>query len=294
MIYPRMSLFNIADGGGNAGGSGVTPGPGDSNIFSSNEPAAPTPPPVTPPESTQPPVVQQAPVAPVVQTAPQAQVLTPQQIAELSSQAAIRTIQQNQPRPPAPQMTQEQFNKAFNVFQVDAQGFQAITGYAPEKPEQVAALNAAFQAVNRQALTMADALINQRLEAMEAKITGQFAPVKTFHEAQFQKQLESDFFTEHADLKDFRPLIETVLKGEMANGRKFANQAELFKFAADKTRSLLPANVLQTPTAPAANGTTPQTQLTTQRRMTTVSTGGQVSTPQTSAAKSSDAQTIFG
>ena len=304
MKYPQSKLYStVAEpvGGGDSGASlagqqdsvfGATPGPDTSAPVQATPPAAaPTPPIATPPVAAT-----VSPVAPT--TPPPAQQLTPDQIADLGASAAARVLQAqrtNTPAAPEPRLSQEEFDKTFNVFKVDAATFAAITGYAPEKPEQVTALNTAFQGVARQALTMANALVAQKMEAMKGEIMGQFAPVKASHEAQFQKQLESEFFAAAPDLADFRPLIETVIKSEMQSGRKFASKEELFKFAADKTRSLLPATVLQQPAgAVAPNGTTPNQQPTTQRRMTPASTGGQVSQGQGSAAPRGDAQTIFG
>lgn len=295
MKYPQSALRDQATDGGQGGGTATMAPPSDvTGVFdTSPAPAAPTQP--TAPVAPVQPVAQPA-AAPVAQpTAPQAQHLTPQQIAELSASAADRVLRASQPTPQAPRMSQEEFDKTFNVYKADAAGFKAITGYDAEKPEQITALNNAFQAVTRQALTMADAMASQKIEALKAELMGELSPVKTAHQAQFEKQLRDDFFIAHADLKDFGPLVETVAAGIKASGQKFSSKDELFKFAADKTRSLLPASVLQQTAAPQGGAVTPQTQQpTTQRRMTTVSTGGQVSAGQASAAPQNDAKTIFG
>lgn len=299
-IPHTMLLSTVAEPQGAVGGSDANPF--DTTVVSESvvtQPQTgttqtPTPSSVAPSTGQTQTAAPNAAIPPVV-AAPQT-ALTPAQIADLGASAAARILQAQKTNAPTPPMSQEVFDKTFNVFKTDAAGFKAITGYDAESPAQVAALNSALQGVARQALTMSDALMSQKLDALKAEIMGEFTPVKTFHQTQFQKQLEDEFFTVQPDLKDYRPLIETVIKAEMQAGRKFATKAELFQFAADKTRSLLPATVLQQTGGALVPPTTPQTQQpTTQRRMTPVSTGGQVSATGTgSAAVQNDAKTIFG
>ena len=225
--------------------------------------------------------------------------LTPQQIAEIAAQAAARVNPQTQQAAPRPQLTQEEYDRTFNVTKVDAKRFEAIIGYAPEKPEQVAAFNSYGQEIARQALTMANALFEHKLAELKSEFQGQINPMQTLHRQQFERQLESDFLTFAPDLKDYRSLYEMVGKTTAADIKagtmpQFDTKDALFKFVADKTRSLLPASVLQTTNGASPQGGTPQTQQTTQRRMTTASTGGQVSAGTSSATKQNDAQTIFG
>ena len=307
MKYPFYILRDGQSAGNDgAGGVASTAGSDAGNPFAgpqgvpAEEPAAPV---VTPQAPTaqaaqvqSPAATQTPPVA--TQQMPQSAPLTAQQIAEISAQTTSRVLdqqrQQAQVTAPRPQMTQAEYNQRFNVHQVDAAGFQAITGYAPERPEQVAALNTALQGIARQSLTMANALMDERMAAMEAKLGGEIAPVRSHYQAQFEKQLRDDFFAFAPELKDYGALVETVAGNIKATGQKFNSKEELFKFAADKVRTLLPASAFQSPQATPGQQPQQSQQPTTQRRMAPVSTGGQVSTTQSSAAKVGDAQTIFG
>lgn len=245
-----------------------------------------------------PPTVQQ----PLSQTSPQfptppAQQFTPQQIAELAAQTATRTVGALQPQQAQvePQFTDADFNKAFNIPTVDANTFTAITGYAPDKPEQVKALNDFAMGVIRAAVTMS----NFQLEQARQQVSQQMSPILQAQQSQQESALSQEFFTTNSHLKDFEPLIAEVAKGFARDGVKFNSKTELFKAVADQTTRLLgragqstnagnPAQNTPNGVPPAANGSS--------HIMTpaALATGGQVSASHGSAARVGDAKSIFG
>ena len=260
-------------------------GPGE--VVADVTPAAPavvTPAPVTPPP------------APAV--VPQQQQLTPERIADIAAQAAIRVGQQQTPQvqpAPQPQMSQEEFNKTFNVVNLNANDFAAITGYVPDKPEQVAALNNFAQGIVKQALTMAQVHIASVTQSLEQRFGQQISPLTQQREAQVGEAVKNEFFTAHQDLKDLEPLVTEIANQAKTSGQKFASKEEAFKFVADRVRSLVP----RAPTAASQPGATapnqPQGQQPVQRRMATTSVGSQASSSGGSATGSkSDAKSIFG
>ena len=221
---------------------------------------------------------------------PVPQVMSPEQMAELAAQTAARVAQAQLPpqQQQAPQYTQEDFNKAFNIPTVTPDVFQAITGYPPDKPEQVAALQNFATGIIRAAATIS----NYQLEQARQLVTSQIEPLTAANKAQLDSQLNNEFYSSNAHLKDFDPLVKEVVKSFKAEGRQFATKAELFKNVAERVHTLLGKAVPQinqthsNGSQPAANGS--------QRQMTPTAVGGQVSAGFSSATKANDAQVVFG
>jgi len=264
-----------------------------SDLFSGSTGNAPE----TPVVETKPVTPVAAPTTPAVTpTAPTQQQLTPDQIADLATQAAARHAQANRPvETPAQQqgMSQEEFNKTFNVLNVDAKGFQDMFGFAPENAQQIANVNNAFQGAVKQAVKMATYLAGQEVAKLRTELTGQVAPIVNQQKNNRENALRQGFVAANADLKDYMPLVETIAKQMVTEGRKFQNETQLFSEVAKHVRGLL-----RMPTAQAAQGTvqTPQSQPNT-RQMATVSTGGQSSgAPTTTSGRGapSTAKTLFG
>jgi hypothetical protein len=238
-------------------------------------------------------------VTPLSPTAPQfpsPNAMTPQQMADIAAQSAARVVgQMNQPQQQTQQFTQEDFNKTFNIPTVDNQVFQAITGYAPDKPEQVQALNNFAQGIIRAAVTMS----NFQLEQARQQVVQQMAPVVNGHKEQVDAGLKNEFFTTNAHLKDFEPLVQEISKGFAREGRKFASKDELFKAVAGQAALLLGRAMPQTnvgnPTQNTPNGVQPSVNGS-QRLMTPagLATGGQTSASSRPATNGSDVKAIFG
>jgi hypothetical protein len=204
------------------------------------------------------PATQETPTAPEVAATPTPVVaaptqLTPEQIADLATAAAAKVAQANAPKPveqQAPGMSTEEFNKTFNVLTVDAKGFQDMFGFAPENPQQVANVNNAFQGAVKQAVKMATYLAGKEIEKLRADLGGQVAPIVTQQKTNRENALRQGFIAANADLKDYMPLVETIAKQMVTEGKKFQNEQQLFSEVAKHVRGLL-----KLPTGQAQQGT---------------------------------------
>jgi hypothetical protein len=220
------------------------------------------------------PTAQETPATPAV-AAPQPQ-FTAEQIAELAANAAAKVAQANAPKPAeqqAPGMSTEEFNKTFNVLTVDAKGFQDMFGFAPENPQQVANVNNAFQGAVKQAVKMATYLAGKEIEKLRADLGGQVAPIVTQQKNNREQALRQGFVAANGDLKDYMPLVETIAKQMVTEGKKFQSEQQLFSEVAKHVRGLLKMQ----PSGQAVQGTAQPTIQQPARQMASVSTGGQSS-----------------
>lgn len=312
------SLYEQATGDTNGGGTGTATAPATTPVSNDNPFAASsTNAPASTPTSTQsqtPPAASAAqtastapagqvpPTQAAQQTPPAQQQLTTEQIADIAAQAAARVGQQTTQQAAAqgqqqqrPQMSQEEFNKAFNVVQLTDKDFATITGYVPDKPEQVAALNTFAQNIVKQALTMAQVHIQSVTQSLEQRFGQQVAPLTQQREAQVGAQLKSEFFQTHTDLKDLDALVEEVANNVKASGRTFADKESAFKFVADKVRLLVPNRAPVTSQQQTGATASNQGQQVVTRQMTPTSVGGQAGASGGSAtAPITDAKSIFG
>lgn len=210
----------------------------------------------------------------------------------LTAEAIAAAVRAGQPPaiPTQPQISQEEFDKTFNVVRANDKDYAAILGYVPEKLEQVKALNDYTQKIVRQATSMADFRTQQLLQQLEQKLTGQIQPVLQQHEAAVGETVKNDFFKAHADLKDFEPLVMHIAEALRTSGKKMSKD-DAFKFVADETRRLIPKGLVA-----AQPGTSPNNpgQPTITRSMTPSSGGGQSGASGSATAPVNDAKAIFG
>lgn len=221
--------------------------------------------------------------------------LTPEQIADLATAAAAKVAQANAPKPAEQQqqgMSTEEFNKTFNVLTVDAKGFQDMFGFAPETPQQVANVNNAFQGAVKQAVKMATYLAGKEIEKLRTELGGQVAPIVTQQKNNREQALRQAFVAANGDLKDYMPLVETIAKQMVSEGKKFQNEQQLFSEVAKHVRGLL-----KLPAGQAPQGTAQPTIQQSARQMASVSTGGQSSGAPTATSgrgAPSTAKSLFG
>jgi hypothetical protein len=232
---------------------------------------APATQPVTQPAAVQPTTQQTAPVVPLTQ--------------EQFQQTLQAVMQQNRPQaqqPAQPQLTEQEFRQKFNIFSVTPETYEGIFGVAPSDQRQVAALDTALQGVARQAVTMARFLMEQQMGELRTSIS----PLQEAHAAQRESQLKQTFFSKHADLKDYEPLVREVTLAMQKEGHQFQSPEQAMEQVAARSRSILQNMKIApsaAPSAPAANAGA--------QRMAPLSTGGRSgssvgsTTPQTTAAK---------
>jgi hypothetical protein len=229
------------------------------------------------------------PVAPV--STPQA-TLTPEQLATLASTAAQQTVSRMQAPSQGQQQTQQfteaDFNKTFRVPTLDAARFQAITGYAPDKPEQVAALHAWGQDLVREALAMG----NYQLEQARSAVEGRLNPLLEAQQAQADRAIDNEFFTSNPPLKQVEGLVRQATTALRNEGARFDTKEQLFTAVKARVEGWLGGLTphLATISPQGVAQSTPASG----RTMASIPTGTQQSSFQRPATTAGDAKTIFG
>jgi len=297
-----------ANAGSSAGGAASEPLQGNRTAMSvfgdssgegdSPKPAAPTPANggaegETANEVSGQPVAPKAQVAaPVQQPVPQAG-MTPEQIATLAAQTAAQfrqTQQQPAQENQQAQFSEEEFNTYFKVPKVDAARFTAIFGYEPPSAQNVQHLQNFGQDLVRQAVAITQHVLQQEKQNFQS----QLAPVVQQHKQSQDTQLESELFSLHPALKDFKPLLNEISSAAQREGRTFTNKTELFNFLADRAKGLLgTAFPTQQVQQVNTNGSSPAVNAT-RRTMTPTMTGGIGSGKPGSASVQNTAKAIFG
>lgn len=251
------------------------------------------------------------PVKPVV-APPTPPSLTAEQISELAAQTAIRVNRQSQPPPqapakPAPQpISDAEFNQRFGVVTADAKTYTDIFGFAPEKPEQIQALNNFGQNLVRQTMRMVQFMQTQELGKVKTELTGQVSPLLRSHQESVEREMRNEFYTQNPDLKDFGALIEEITAGLQVQARQSKTplfqgtvaeqKAAAYNFVAARARTLLGRSAPSGQAAPQQVTDQQQTQQP-QRRMTPMSMGGQsggAGAATVNSRSSNDAKAIFG
>ena len=255
--------------------------------------------PATTPSATTPAKGQVAatPSQPEKQFPPAQQALTPEQIANIAAETASRFNQQQAPaatKPAPAALSDEEFNKAFNVVTVDDKTFQSIMGYTPDSPEQVKNLQNFSQAIVKQTMTMAEFRMNQKLQELEGRFTGQLTPIVKERETQIAQKTEEEFYTTHPELKGHEALVREIASNLHAQGHKFTDKTQAFKQVAEKVKSLLPANLLSSGTNQQQSPQNSNQPVASKRTMATTSVGGQTSANTGTNRPVTDARSLFG
>jgi len=235
--------------------------------------------------------------------------LTPEQISELAAQTALRVNQQSRPaptvapaKPAPPPLTDAEFNQRFGVVQADAKTYTDIFGFAPEKPEQIKALNDYGQNLVKQAMRMVQFMQSQELSKVRSELTGQVAPILQTHQATVEREMRNEFYTENPDLKEYDALVQEIVQNVQRSGQRFngspaEQKVAAFNFVAARARTLLGRSAPSGQAAPQQVTSQQQPVQQTQRRMTPMSMGGQSSGTGAAAVNSrssNDAKSIFG
>jgi hypothetical protein len=217
--------------------------------------------------------------------------MTDAQLAQLAqtlarSVAPVQQTQQGQQQVRPQDMSPEQraeFERQFHVVRVTPEMFTQIMGYAPEKPEQVTALENFAHSVMRMAAATTLYEVDRRMQEREGKVREQFDPMMKSFQQQRAEAIQNKLFTAHPDLKDFGPLVGEIAKAAKADGISFNTEDEVITFVANKARSLLGT------TTPAGSTQGQQSQTQGRQTMPTTSMGGRpggARSPQTTPATS--------
>ncbi len=238
------------------GGGGVFGTPPTTPPASGTLPAEGGTPPVTPPGGDGTPPVGTLP------TTPPPSALTADEIAAAFKKAGVGQPQAAPATQSTKQYTQEDFDKAFNIFKPTPALRDAILAGGDGA---LAALAEVAQGVAKQVATLAAYQLQEAREQLEAK----FSPALTYAQKEQEKALWAEFTEVNKDLKGFEMIVQKVVADMKTNGWK-GTKEEGFKFIADQSRLIIKAlpgmAAAQVGAAPGAAPTT---------RMSTLSGGGQ-------------------
>jgi len=185
---------------------------------------------------------------------------------------------------PERQMTQEELDKAMNVFRVTPQHMKAL-GLSEEAAEY---MNEIVTGAVRQAVTMA--MLAQR--KLQTDLEGRLTPLQKYMNEANEQKLRAEFFSKHEDLKDVETLVEAVYSRLSTSGVQFKTKDEAFKAIADQTRQLL-AKLRPVGQGGGGDGGTATKPA---NKMSTVTTGGRGGAGQSRSAPKIDkgAMAMFG
>ncbi len=173
---------------------------------------------------------------------------------------------------PEPQMSQEDFEKAFNVYKASPELLAQLRSEDPKIALQ--AVHALRDGIIRQAMTMAEYRVQQHLE----KLLGEHvAPLQSYVTEQQATSFRNDFFKKNPELEKYESLVDAVSVKLEKSGWKGKTRDEVFKKYAEETNTI----VKQLLAAGGQNGG--QAQTTTgsaaatpgKNRMSTLTGGGQ-------------------
>lgn len=229
------------------------------------------------------------------QQAAQGQVQTQQaQTPVEQQQVPIDVIKQlaqelRQPQQQAPQMTEQEFNRLFNVYQPTPELWQALRGDDPATAVQ--ALSTMLQGAVKQAATLAAFHTQQELQRVQEMVQ----PALSMARERQNEQMKTEFFGQYPDLKGYEPLLLQVRDALLSQGLGNLSKEKAFETVAQRTRE-----ILQKIPGLQQGGQAGQTQQaggrqasTAKRQMPTLSGKGQGTSAGSAPAKTT-AERIFG
>lgn len=249
------------------GGGGAPPAPAPSAGHEALDPSGGTPPPAPAAAPAAP-----APAAPVAGAPGSQAPLSADAIVQAMKKAGIGG-QTTQPQQPNRQYTQDDFDKAFNVYRPSKDAVAKLRKAfvaAEEDPaligEAIATLTDMLHGAARQAVTMS----GYHLAEIEEKLTGMVQPALSYVAEQREAALRDEFYGKHKDLKQWDPIVRQVvesIKKEGFNGTK----DEAFALVEQRTKEV----IKQLPVGSAPNGAPPAEGQAPSHSMSTLTSGGQ-------------------
>lgn len=193
--------------------------------------------------------------------------------------AKMPQAQQALPAQSEPQMSQEDFEKSFNVFKATP---DLLTQLRSESPEiALKAFHAFRDGLIRQAMTMAEFRVQQRFDQL---LSERIEPLQSYVTEQQASSFRNDFFKQYSDLEKYEPIVDAVAAKLEKAGFRGRDRAEVMaKFAAE-TKVI----IKQLTATGASNGDSETVKTSTgsasgKNRMSTLTGGGQQSGGQRSA-----------
>lgn len=184
--------------------------------------------------------------------APQKYELTEEVLAKLAQNIATAS------RPPEqqPQMTQEEFDKMFNIYRPNEELLARVLG--EDKAQAVQAVQEMLHGAARQATTIASHLVQNEVQQLRQLI----APALAIAEEKQMEAMKVEFFEQYKDLKGMEPILVLIRDQFKGQGRTFKTKEEAFKAVAEEARKQIEAipGLKAASVASAAAGSQQQTQ----------------------------------
>lgn len=190
----------------------------------------------------------------------------------------------NPPQPagqPQKQYSMEDFNRAFNVMQVDDTLLQAFGATEENAPMLRRAIEQMRDGFVRQSMTMAEYVIQQRL----AEIAERYAPVEEVATEYRTEKLKAEFYGKYPDLKGLDELAIMVRDQFVREGKKFPTKDKALQAVAEAVRAKVKQLAGVAGVAGNGAGASQQQQQKSTTGMSTVSAGGQGGVGSTSGGK---------
>jgi len=144
----------------------------------------------------------------------------------------LQPQQQAQPQQQQP-LTQEEFDKTFNIVRPTKDQWEALRG--EDEAAALSALTNMLHGTSKQAVTLAQYALQQEVQ----KLTQQFAPALQYAQAQEMERMKGEFFEQYPDLKGYEPLLTEIRDRLVAQGTQFPDKATAFKTVAEEAKKVL-------------------------------------------------------
>jgi hypothetical protein len=173
-----------------------------------------------------------------------------------------------------PELTVEQFEKAFNVYKPSEDLVRRLTDESPAV--RIKAMTEYRDGVVKQAMTMVEYRINQRLGTLQSSV---IEPLQSYVSERQAREFHDEFFEQYPDLQPYEIIVDAVAAKLQERGFTAKNRDEVMKRFADDAKAAVSALLAKGGTASGgaatATGSNGGGTVKTQRRMSTLSSGGQ-------------------
>lgn len=186
----------------------------------------------------------------------------------------------------APQMSQEQFNKMFNVWQPSADFLAQLRHEDPATA--LKAMEQLRDNVIRQALTLAEYRIQQHLEKTQKDFESRLEPLSSYVTERQATDFRDTFFQKYPELEKYEKIVEAVSIKLQNAGFKGKTRDEVMAKYADEAKLVL-KDVLSTDAANAGKNGGQSAKTATKSRMSTLTGGGQAT-----AGRAGDSKEVKG
>jgi hypothetical protein len=162
----------------------------------------------------------------------------------ISEEALTRILQEvipaRQQTPPAeqrqPELTQEQYNQMFNVWQPPNDLIARLRSDDPATANR--ALLEMRDGIVKQQSTIAEARIQQGVKAATDAMEARLTPLQSFYQEQQNQALEAEFFETNKDLKPYAAIVDAVSAKVCGDGVK-RSKKEVFDQVALHSRTVV-------------------------------------------------------